>query len=359
MSRIYAIHLLNDRSGSPFVFRQAIEALVESGNEIILYTSESNNGFLSDIENIEYNYISYEWNKIKIITLFNFLKVNLYILLSLFFKIHKSDTIYINSLLPFGGAIAGKLKGCRVIYHMHEVSIKPRLLKRYLIMVANRCCNLCIHVSHFLKEELSLKIKRQVVISNSLPQTFIDKALDNQALNKSDRFTILMICSLKDFKGIPEFIRLSTELPEMRFILVLNASLNDVEKYFSNYHIPKNLYAYPSQKDVHPYYQRASVVVNLSRTNEWLETFGMTVLEGMYYGKPCIVPTKGGASELIHDDYNGYRIDGNNIGSLKRSLMAMEEDPGLYQDLSENSLSKASHYTPTIFKNEIVKLFNG
>ena len=44
----------------------------------------------------------------------------------LFFKINSRDTVYINTLLPFGAALAAKLRGCKVVYHVHEVSVKPQ-----------------------------------------------------------------------------------------------------------------------------------------------------------------------------------------------------------------------------------------
>ncbi|MBL3656787.1 glycosyltransferase family 4 protein [Fulvivirga sediminis] len=358
MSRILAIHLLNDRSGSPFVFRQSLEALQKEGHKIILFTSASEDGFLSDIPGVNYRFINYRWSKIKLITLFNFAKVNLHLLLVFLVKTNKNDIIYINSILPFGAAIAGRLKHSKVIYHMHEVSIKPEALKKWLITVVNHCASTCIHVSHFLKDALQLTVSDQQVIYNSLPQSFIQLAKNNnQTASTSHSFNILMICSLKDFKGIPEFIKLAAELPEMHFDLVLNASPAQIEDYFRDKQLSQNINTYPSQKDVHPFYQNTDVLVNLSRTDEWLETFGMTVLEGMYYGKPCIVPTKGGASELITHNQNGYHIAGKNTDELKKILTQLKNETTLYNSLSKKAFESALTFHPNHFKKAITDLF--
>ncbi|UII28906.1 glycosyltransferase family 4 protein [Fulvivirga maritima] len=358
MSRILAIHLLNDRSGSPFVFRQSLEALQKEGHQIILFTSASEDGFLSGIADIDYKYINYEWSKIKLLTLFNFIKVNLFLLLVLLFKAKKKDVIYINSILPFGAAIAGKIKKAKVIYHMHEVSIKPEALKKWLMTIVNKCSSTCIHVSYFLKDILNLKVADQRVIHNSLPHNFIQKATSyTQVPEASSSFNILMICSLKDFKGIPEFTKLASELPDMHFDLVLNATPSQIEEYFNGKKLSKNIQTYPAQKDVHPFYQKADVVVNLSRTDEWLETFGMTVLEGMYYGKPCIVPTKGGASELITNHKNGYHIDGKNIETLKATLHQLKSEGGLYQSFSKKAFETALNFHPNQFQKAVKEVF--
>ena len=71
-TKIVAIHLLNDYSGSPFVLRQSLEALVKQGYAVDLYTA-GNDGFLSNIAGVNTRAIFYKWNKIKLVTLFLFL----------------------------------------------------------------------------------------------------------------------------------------------------------------------------------------------------------------------------------------------------------------------------------------------
>jgi glycosyltransferase involved in cell wall biosynthesis len=84
---------------------------------------------------------------------------------------------------------------------------------------------------------------------------------------------------------------------------------------------------------VHPFYQKADIVLNLTRIDLANETFGLTVIEAMAYGLPVIVPTIGGIAELVTDGENGYKIDSRNIAELSEKLNQMLQ-PELYKKMS-------------------------
>jgi len=53
-----------------------------------------------------------------------------------------------------------------------------------------------------------------------------------------------------------------------------------------------NLQIISRQNDVTPFYNEASIVLNLSDKQRFVETFGLTALEAMSAGLPVIVPTE-------------------------------------------------------------------
>ncbi len=65
---------------------------------------------------------------------------------------------------------------------------------------------------------------------------------------------------------------------------------------------------YPRQSDVAPFYGEASVVLVLTNPRMAIETFGLTALEAMTAGLPCVVPPVGGIAEMVTDGVNGYQI---------------------------------------------------
>jgi len=355
MKRIIAIHLLNDRSGSPNVLRQSLEVLKDTGFAIELVTSPSE-GFLSDMEGVKYHHVPYSYQSSRTKVLIHYLFAQLLTFLKVFKIAKKGDTVYINSMLPFGGALAARLKGAMVVYHIHEISLKPKLLKSFLKSVVNLFAHKAIFVSRFLKNELDLKVANQQVIYNALSEDFTKLAMRN-SYRFPENFTVLMVCSLKDFKGIPEFIKVAHQLPEIKFDLVLNANSKEINDYFDEYKLTKNVTIYPAQKKVNAFYKKADLVVNLSRTDEWLETFGMTVLEGMYYAKPCIVPTRGGASELIKDGFNGFQIDGRNIKRIVKTIRDLANNPLLHASMSTKSRKIAQDFNSNIFQAKISYCF--
>ncbi len=335
-NRIIAVHLLNDFSGSPFVLRQSLEALVKKGYAVELLTATPGEaGFLSEIEGVTTSPVFYKWSPNKWMTLLLFLY-----------------SLYVNSLLPFGAALGAWIKGAKVLYHIHEVSIKPALLKKFLLTIAGFTASKGIFVSKDLQQRTRFKGK-SVVVYNSLPSSFIQEAMTAKRKTNTE-FSVLMICSLKKYKGVDEFVEIARRLPRFKFTLVLNASLADIETYFMEATIPTNLELVPSQKNVHPFYQNADVVVNLSRPDEWVETFGMTILEAMYYGKPVIVPPVGGVIELVTPGREGYRIAGRQVNELTENLQLMATSPTYYRQLSVNAQSKARQFSPAVFSESIV-----
>jgi len=128
MKRIHCVHLFNDYSGSPLVFSTVIEGLVEKGFECEVYTSGGQEGFLSGMK-VEYNHFYYKWLPNKVLRLFMFMLSQVHLFFMLIKRRKEIDVVYINTILPFGAAIAGKVIGKPVVYHLHEVSVKPLALK--------------------------------------------------------------------------------------------------------------------------------------------------------------------------------------------------------------------------------------
>jgi len=120
--RIYTFQLLNDFSGSPKVLMQLIKGWVNYGIDVHIVTASGRTGFLSDIKGVSYHSFWYKLAGNPIVRLFFFILSQLQTFYIMLFKVKKDDLIYINTVLPFGAAILGKLIGCRVIYHIHETS---------------------------------------------------------------------------------------------------------------------------------------------------------------------------------------------------------------------------------------------
>lgn len=345
------IHLLNDFSGSPRVLGQLIQGLQGNSSTLDLHTSDGP-GFLSDLPEVNHYSFPYRHGGNRWSVLFRFMLSQI----MLFFRIWKqykgTDTIvYINTLLPFGAALGAKLLGLRVIYHIHETSLRPVLLKYFLRWIAAKTADEVIHVSEFLMEQETIKGIPNRVIYNSYDQEMADfGSLNNYSTSHKERFQVLMLGSLKDYKGVPEYIELAHSLPELDFQLVLNASRIDILDYFKDTDLPSNLRWWPSQKEVIPFYRKADLVVNLSRPDQWIETFGLTLLEAMLFGIPVIAPPIGGPTEVVQDGQTGYLIDCRDSESLHTNVLRMANSPSLCSYLSANAKVAAKEFSP---KNQV------
>ncbi len=340
--KMVCIHLLNDFSGSPLVFSQVIEGFVHQGHKVALHTNHSK-GFLSNIKGVDYHLFNYNWSKYKILTLLKFFLCQLVLMVKMLKYVRKDVVFYINTALPFGAALTGKLLGKKVIYHIHETSIKPAAFKYLLFGIADQTADAAIYVSDYLRTQEPLSYDSYTVY-NALSENFVKKTKIDFVKEERQDFSVLMLCSLKRYKGIEEYVKLAEQLDRYKFELVLNAQWEQINEYFKDISIPQNMTLFDVQEDVHPFYRRADLLLNCSRPDMWVETFGMTALEGMAYGLPVVVPPVGGIAEVVVDKVSGFHIDCRDVVGLVESIHLLATHPTIYQTFSQKAQERANEF---------------
>ncbi len=357
--RIIAVHLLNDHSGSPLVLRRALQVLLAAGHTVDLLTATpGGSGFLSDLPGVRLHALPYRWSARRWQTLLRFAWVQWLMFWLVLRLATKGSTVYVNTLLPAGAALAARCRGARVVYHVHEVSVRPAALRYLLCAVAGRTAHQVIYVSEYLRRALPLPVARQRVVPNALDPAFLQQAQRALPFAASpEPFVVLMACSLRDYKGVPEFLALARSLPGLAFELVLNAPPAAVAAYQRHQAIAANLRLFPATADMHPHYRRAAVVVNLSRPDEWVETFGMTILEALSYGRPVIVPPVGGVAEVSVHTHTGFAIDGRNLPGLQQALRLLALNSGCYARMAAAARQRAAAFGPEAFAEQLRHVF--
>lgn len=354
--RVIVIHLLNDYSGSPKVLMQLLKGWTKKNIETHLYTCGGREGFLSNIPKVENHFYWYRFMENRFLRFIFLFASQFFLAIQLLFILKKDDVLYVNTVLPFGAGIIGKLRGCKVIYHIHETSMKPKILKQFLFGVVKWSATEVVYVSNFLAAQEPLNIRKNVIY-NVLEESFVQQSRLHLDKEKEAKI-VLMICSLKAYKGVNEFVKLALINSEFTFKLVVNASQNEMEEYFKNEKLPSNMILYPTQKNTHSFYQEASVVLNLSDTKLWVETFGLTILEAMAYGLPTIVPPVGGVVELVEEGENGFLIDSKNLDLISQKLNLMFHNKSIYNQMSKDALEKSKFFGEDYFENESIRILS-
>ena len=342
MKHIISFHLFNDFSGSPKVLYLVLKGLLERGCLVDLISSRG--GALDALEtypNLKKHSYRYKFSSRTVITMLRYLFVQFYTFIFAFRYVFAKDCVfYINTLLPVGPALAGRMMGKRVVYHYHENAFVKGGFYRALAWAMQHLAHEIICVSayqaSFLKQQ-----KKVTVIPNALPQDFVSKLHPNPG-QAFERKTVLMLSSLKAYKGTREFVLLAKRLPQFRFIIVINDTSDKIADSLKE--VPVNLAVYARQKDVSTFYNKSSIVVNLTDSRIAIETFGLTALEAMRAGLPVIVPTLGGIAELVEDGVNGYKIDVQELEKVAAAIRRILTDEELYRSLADNALKCSQRY---------------
>lgn len=359
MKKIIFIHLFNDRSGSPAILARVIEAVKAAGYEADLYTGRQlQEGVLSGMLET-HHYIPYQWVKNKYLHFIFYCFSQLILFFQLLKYRNQNVLIYVNTLMPFGAGLAGKVMGQEVFYHLHETSFRPRWLKNFLRFVIQATASKIIFVSDYLLLREGFKNKKQVCVLNSLPNAFFKEAAEHvYHPGKDGFFNVLMICSLKKYKGVSEFLMIAGRCgrnPHVQFELVLNASSDEVKDFFSGRILPPNLRVVPRQTELFQFYKKASLVLNLSRVDEWVETFGLTILEAMAFGIPVIVPPVGGPAEIVQDGREGYLISSYETEKIVSVISELAASNERCLELSQNAKKRAANFSYASFEKNILK----
>lgn len=362
MKKLVCTHLLNDFSGSPKVLSQVINAVKEKNCDIDLYVGNASKGFLSKTDANKFTY-AYKRSNNKILTLLSLVFSQVHLAFKILKYRNKDVNIYVNTLLPFGAAIMGKLMGKPVIYHIHETSIRPKLFKNFLRWVVNNTASKIIFVSNALKDQEYFKHKKQYVVYNALSKTFSKQTAEHSytSLDKIGNFNVYMIASLRAYKGVLEFLDIASKVlnnKAIKFALILNSNQKEIDGFFSNYALPKNLEIFTTQGNIHEHYKNASLVLNLSRVDQWVETFGLTIIEAMAYGVPVIVPPVGGPTELVENNVEGFLISSYNTDQIANKIEELYNDKSLCKRLSQNAISKSKKFSEARFNKQIIEILN-
>ena len=231
------------------------------------------------------------------------------------------------------------------------------MLKLFLRGIIKLTAKELIFVSESVKDLESFENKRQSVVYNGLSSDFQNiGSVDTYTPKYDGSFNVLMLASMKAYKGVFEFLEVAKLLEKNRgvsFTLVLNASKSGIDAFFESVEVPENIAIFSQQSDVIPFYKKSNLVLNLSRPDQWVETFGLTVLEALSFGVPVIVPPVGGPSEIVNEGKEGFLISSYETNKIAQKIIELSTDTQVCMELSQNAKKRALDFSENKFNKEI------
>lgn len=101
---------------------------------------------------------------------------------------------------------------------------------------------------------------------------------------------------------------------------------------------------YGQQRDVKPFLEDASIFVYPSI---WQEVFGISLVEAMAYGIPCVANKVGGIPEIIEDEKSGFLSSGLDVHSLEKTIEKVIEllNKGEYEKIAKDARKRAEKFS--------------
>lgn len=357
---LYYVHLFNDFSGSPRVLRDALDSEVNEPTNTYVMTSK-HQGFLDDANAKRVNcfyarsanrYIQLCYFLLSQVLLFG--QLFAYLLVG-FLQGHKS-TVVINTMLPFGAGLAAKVMRAKVVYYVHETYIKPELLKRFLRFFIEHCATHVIFVSKYLQSVESFSKPIQSVIYNGLRSDFPVEIECDKNLKFSEK-TIFFAGSLKLYKGIEQLLLLAELLPEFKVCAAINCEVEELKDFMSGRNVPNNVNIMARPENIQKLFLESFIVLNLSLPNGWIETFGLSLIEGMAFGSPVVAPSIGGPVEFVNNK-NGLLIDSRETDEIVEFVRYLNTSIDIWSAFSAQALLTSQRFTSAEYKKSFKLYFN-
>ncbi|MDA9212533.1 glycosyltransferase [Gammaproteobacteria bacterium] len=351
--RYIFVHMLNDFSGSPRVLADFSMAEAIQHENISVVTSRTS-GFLDSVHGERISFW-YPRSKSNVFNFISFGLAHLQCFFIVFFLIMRSyffgekPIVLSNTLLSLSSMLVCRILRARSVVYVHELSIKPKLMHQIAVRVIEYCADDVIFVSKFLKKQFSFKAPLSVVIPNGLRNDFND----SNYLDFDRKFLkgkVLFVGSLKEYKGIFELITISKMMPEIIFSGILNCSDKELADFIRDNDIPRNLAFESRVDDLENRFRGAFLVLSLSKPKMWVETFGLTILEGMSCGCPCVVPPVGGHLDFF-DSSCGLVADSADTKIITNFILKLKRDQIYWRECSNNSIEGSSKLSHQSFLN--------
>jgi L-malate glycosyltransferase len=253
--------------------------------------------------------------------------------------VHVND---VYNLLP----VAMRLTGGSTPYicHIRFLLDKfPPWLYGFWLKLHFRFAEKIVTVSEKVTEALPAHAK-VTVIYNVLPaEEHLPALLDRPAGNIDHSF--LYLSNFMNGKGqnfvVQAFSKIHQDLPgwRLKFVggdmgLEKNKEYREkLKEEASQLGIGQKIEWQGLTNDVEREYKEADIVLNFSES----ESFSITCLEALYFGRPLIASNSGGPAEIIENGETGLLVPNRNVEAMAKAMLALAKNSSLRETMGLNA----------------------
>lgn len=221
-------------------------------------------------------------------------------------------------------------------------------ISEHIIFVSNAGKESCKQIYH-------IDEKKCHVIYNGISDEILKGGFYNQVSMKKP-YIISYIGRLNYIKGVDLLIQAVAILSRnynIHLEIVGDGKERDtLEKIAKDVGIEELTSFKGRQLDVKPYLKKSNIFVYPSRCEE---VFGISIVEAMAYGIPCVANKIGGIPEIIENGKNGFLSDEISVNgimeAIKKVIICYEN--GLIDEMSNSAKKTAARFTIDINCKEV------
>lgn len=348
------IHLLNDFSGSPRIINEKIAAYNALGEECFVITNDDC-GFIRPPG--RFRFVAYRKHRSRLRWSIALLLWHLQVFWLVLRFARRGDVVHASTMLSAPHLVAARWKRARAVIHLMEIRVSPNFHKRVLCAIIAAFADRIVYLSRYVEDILGFRFDNipHHITYPCVDRTIVDaaRAQDSVAGTATQDFTVGMVCSMIWHKGYREFVALSQLCPDVSFVLVLNGDAGAFATEFPDATRPSNLSVHFNVPRISDVLRNFDLLISLTRREGWIETFGLTLVEGMTFSLPVIAPNVGAPREFVIDGVNGYLMDEADLPAIAGRIRDIRADPVLYAAMRTSAHETAARFTPARFREAV------
>ena len=280
------------------------------------------------------------------------------VILTRYLKKHEFDLIHVSGgAWQFKGAIAGKLAGIKVLWHLNDTQM-PFILRFVFRIIATFCADSFIVAGERVKDYYlkSFNFDKKKVFDVQAPvdtKKFNPVKITNNAfIPSTKRLSILTVSHITPIKGLEYFVnmaaQLNTKYTNLEFYII-GEQYNNHKKYAEKlFNICKdkqvnNIQFCGAKDNIPEVLKDADIYVCSSIA----EASPISVWEAMSMEKPIVSTDVGDVSRFIKNGYNGYITPACDSNELTNMVSKFIENENLRDELGINARKTALKYLDT------------
>lgn len=244
---------------------------------------------------------------------------------------NKIECVVVQGVSPMMVVFATVLKvthpSIKEVLYMHNDAtyVLKNSKERIPFKIAYHYCDGCVAISNFVKESVQKAIgdnkKVQVIYNGVNVQNFVEK---ESVIEDDTQLHMIFVGRLIKEKGVDNILK------AMALDYDLNCNLTVVgdgpdrellEKKRRELGLDAKVDFVGIQWDIPQWLKKADVFVHPC---VWNEGFGITLVEAMASGIPCVAFNKGAIPEIIDDQINGFIVKDSTVEALAQKLQEVQ-----------------------------------